>query len=253
MCHNKTSVPTGTVAAATTESVPTSDGDMPVLRFAAADESAPTVLLATDIYGTNDFYRFLGSRLAHSGLTTLIPDLFFRLGPAKDDSRDAALQRRAQLDDRLALADLTAARAALVPSGQSYGLLGFCLGGSLALLAAADDPAAVTVSYYGFPRGAPGARVAAEEPISAASRITGAVLGIWGAEDYIDKDDIETLRAVLDAGPADYEHVIYDGVGHAFLGGLTESGRSSVAAQDAWRKTTEFFGLRLGPQVGTRS
>jgi carboxymethylenebutenolidase len=253
MCHNKTSVSEGNVAQATTETVPTSDGDLPVLRFAAADESAPTVLLATDIYGTNDFYRFLGSRLANAGLTTLIPDLFFRVGPAEDDGRDAALERRARLDDPLALADLTATRTALVPAGRSYGLLGFCLGGSLALLAAADDPNAVTVSYYGFPRGAPGARVAAEEPIGAASRITGAVLGIWGAEDYIDKDDIETLRAALDAGPADYQHVIYDGVGHAFLGGLTEGGPSSVAAQDAWRRTTEFFGLRLGSQAGTRS
>ncbi|MFD9733308.1 dienelactone hydrolase family protein [Umezawaea sp. NPDC059074] len=226
------------------EVVATANGEMPVLRFSAG-ESAPSVLLATDVHGVNDFYRYLGSRLAESGFTTYVPDLFFRLGAAEDSSREAALRRRARLDDRQALADLTVVRQAFVAEGQRFGLLGFCLGGSLVLLAAADAPEAVTASYYGFPRGAPGALVAAEEPISAATRTRGPVLGIWGDQDYIDRDDIEELRSALDGSAADYDHRVYPGVGHAFLGGLTEPGPSSAAAHASWQVTTSFLGRHL--------
>jgi carboxymethylenebutenolidase len=254
MCHNNTRVPAGAGGPAVTEVVATSDGEMPVLRYSATDEGAPRVLLVTDIYGINDFYRYLGSELAGLGLTTYVPDLFFRLGPTEAGNREAALERRGRLDDQLALADLVGTQEKFVADGDSFGLLGFCLGGSLAMLAAADAPGAVTVSYYGFPRGAPGAKVAAEEPIAAAARTTGPVLGIWGEEDYIDKGDIETLRSAFEQSPAQYEHAIYPGVGHAFLGGLTEEGPSSEASHDSWRRATSFLSQHLGvTAIGARS
>jgi carboxymethylenebutenolidase len=209
--------------------------------------SRPLLVLATDIFGISAFYLHLSELLAREGYRVAVPDLFHRVGPPRDDSRDAALERRRLLDDRQTYADFESVIDEVTGTdGESYGVIGFCLGGSLALLSASARPEQATLTWYAFPRGAPGARVPGVLPIEVADRIEGPVLAFWGREDYIDHHEVDELGAVLDAGNSTHEIVWYDGAGHSFLSGLTEPGTSTPAAQDSWRRGLDFLATHVG-------
>jgi carboxymethylenebutenolidase len=216
---------------------------VPYLRVESADSGArATVVLITDIFGTSPFYRHLAAILAGQGYRVIIPDIFHRVGPPADSSRDAALSRRRLLDDQLAVEDIERVLALVTDDSRPYGVLGFCLGGSFALLTAATHPNQVTVTYYAFPKGAPGAKVPVTEPLQVADAITGPVLAHWGRRDYIDAGEIGQLAKALADAPGPAEVRWYEHAGHAFLAGLTDPGHEAAeAAADSWQHTLRFF------------
>jgi carboxymethylenebutenolidase len=252
MCHNESTAPEPGLEVRETRHE-LGDVSIPTVIFEPAhlrSDELPVVVMATDIYGINDFYRYLGARIARTGYRVAVPDLFHRIGPAADGSRDAALDRRRLLDDVQAVADLEAVIGSLnadrvSPAGISYALIGFCLGGSLALLTASAHPEQATITYYAFPRGAPGARVSAAEPLSVAAAIHGPVLAFWGRRDYIDPREVAELQVVLDVAPGESEVVWYERAGHSFLAGLTTQSDESEAAEDSWRRSMSFLARHL--------
>jgi carboxymethylenebutenolidase len=220
----------------------------PAGSAAGAGSAAATIVLVTDIYGINPFYRHLAATLAGQGYRVIIPDVFHRVGPATDASRDAALSRRQLLDDRLAVADIERVLGHVTDENTEYGVLGFCLGGSFALLTAAARPHQVTVTYYAFPKGAPGAKIPVTEPLQVAGAIAGPVLAHWGRDDYIDAGEIGQLAKALAGAPGAADVRWYDRAGHAFLAGLTDPGHEAAeAAADSWDRTVRFFREHLAP------
>ena len=222
---------------------------VPYLRAESAGTgpAAATIVLITDIYGINPFYRHLAGVLAGDGYRVIIPDVFHRVGPAADASRDAAQARRRLLDDGLAVDDIERVLDQVTSGNRQYGVLGFCIGGSFALLTAASRPQQATVTYYAFPKGAPGAVLPATEPLKVADAIAGPVLAHWGRQDYIDPAEITQLARALEAAPGPAEVRWYDPAGHAFLAGLTDPGHeAAAAAADSWERTVRFFREHLG-------
>jgi carboxymethylenebutenolidase len=257
VCHHESPAPTVPDTAAVGERVTADDLAVPYLTCAARDGVRPVgerpwIVIATDIFGVTPFYRHLAALLAGAGYRVAVPDLFHRVGPARDAGREAALERRRLLDDRQALRDLDGVVAAVHGSGgpgPGFGVLGFCLGGTLALLSAARHPGQATVTYYAFPHAAPGAAVEAEWPVNVAAGIQGPVLGFWGRRDYISPDEVAELGAALERGAAEHEIVWYDGAGHSFMAGLTRDGTDSPAAHRSWQRTQEFFARHLASTV----
>ncbi len=130
--------------------------------------------------------------------------------------------------------------------GRAVGVIGFCMGGTLALdLAALRPDLAAAVSYYGFPARAI-ERVGS--PIELAERMTVAILGHWGDQDVgVGMDHVDALRRKLaDAKRAHVFHV-YPGLGHGFLKAFLEDERSPGYAQAclSWRRTLDFFRQKL--------
>jgi carboxymethylenebutenolidase len=244
VCHQNTSVPASLSGARRSVEHAGADRVPFVVLDPVTQPAGQWAVIATDIYGVTPFYEHIGALLASGGYRVAIPDLFHRLGPASDSSRDAALTRRTKLDDQQALADLEHVITALGtpgPGERSYAMVGFCLGGSLALLTAAAHPEQATVTYYAFPRGAPNPRVAAPAPIDVAASIQGPVLGFWGRDDYIDAGEVDLLSRELARSGRPHRTVWYDGAGHSFLAGLTEPGPNSAAAADSWHSTMTFL------------
>jgi carboxymethylenebutenolidase len=221
---------------------------IPYVRIESANaDTAATIVLITDIFGINPFYRHLGALLATQGYRVIIPDVFHRVGPPTDSSRDAALSRRRLLDDTLAVDDLERILEHTAGEKRAFGVLGFCIGGSFALLTAATHPNQATVTYYAFPKGTPGAKVPVTEPLQIADTISGPVLAHWGREDYIDTDEIDQLTTALAKAPGTADVRWYEHAGHSFLAGLTDPDHEATeAAADSWNRTVRFFQEYLG-------
>jgi dienelactone hydrolase len=208
-----------------------------------SDGSGLPVLLITDIYGPTAFYRGLARDLAGHGSPTLIPDYLQRAGSLGRGTRDEALARGRLLDQRECLDDLDAAADWLMrQTGRDratdrIGVLGFCLGGTLALDLAARRSDLAVVTYYAFPEGFDG-RNPAPAPIDVTDAIEGPVLSFWGEQDYIDLAGVRRFCERLARRDTEFAFEIYPDVGHSFLGGLADDDETAV---QSWRRTRAFF------------
>jgi carboxymethylenebutenolidase len=120
--------------------------------------SGPGLVLAQEIFGVNATMRQLAERYAEEGYTVLVPDLFWRQQPGvelgyTEEDFQRAFGFYQGFDEAQGVNDVQAAITALraIPecSGGKVGVLGWCLGGKLAYLAACRTDADVAVGYYG--------------------------------------------------------------------------------------------------------
>jgi carboxymethylenebutenolidase len=111
------------------------------------------LVVIQDAYGLGDYIRGVCDSYAADGYAAIAPALYDRQkrqavfahgGAAQDEAR----QLRAGLQWDGVVADIDAARAQVAPYGK-VGIVGFCVGGSAAWIAAARLPFAAASAYYG--------------------------------------------------------------------------------------------------------
>ena len=224
--------------------IPVEGGAMPGLLALPERRPAPGILIINDVFGRSPFYDQLARRLAQAGLVAATPEYFFREGSLPEPTREAAVARSKRLDFKRWGRDMSAAiewlRAQPEANG-AVGTIGFCLGGTQALLLAARrDDLAATVSYYGFPADA---RTDAS-PIEVATKMHGPILGHWGDQDTgAGIDNVEKLRGALEGAGVEHEFHIYPGLGHGFLKASLEDSKTPGYEQAcmSWHRTLEFY------------
>jgi dienelactone hydrolase len=230
---------------------------MPVYRARPPGAAVGAVLLAHDIFGMRSFYEGLAHRLAMAGFTALVPDFFFRQGRAPDASVEAAVARRARLDERHTLEDLAAALAWLRSSADyrgAIGTLGFCMGGTFVLDLCARETDLITVSFYGFPVPQASVAMPPPRPLELVRDMRGPILAVWGEHDnYVGMEHVQAFaRQGADAG-LDLEVQILPGLGHSFFTSDTASDAAAEQrARDAWQYALAFLRRHL-QAVRTRS
>ena len=224
--------------------VPVEDGNMPGLLALPERLPAPGVLIINDVFGRSPFYDQLARRHAQAGFVAVTPEYFFREGSLPEPTREAAMARAKQLDFKRWGRDMSAALGWLRgrPSVDgAVATIGFCMGGTQALLLAARrDDIAATVSYYGFPADA---RTEAS-PIEVAAKMQGPILGHWGDQDQgAGMDNVEKLRAALEAAGVEHDFHIYPGLGHGFLKASLEDEKTPGYEQacTSWQRTLDFY------------
>ena len=119
--------------------------------------SGPGLVIAQEIFGVNKTMRDIADDYAEEGYVVLVPDLFWRQEPGVQLGHSEADMQRAfgfygGFDEAKGVADLQSTIDALRAMPQcngKIGVLGFCLGGKLAYLAATRTDADVAVAYYG--------------------------------------------------------------------------------------------------------
>jgi len=122
-----------------------------------AGGSGPGLVLAQEIFGINSTMREVADYYAEEGYVVLVPDIFWRQEPNVELGYTEADWQRAfgffqGFDEAKGMEDIqtaiTTLRATPEVTGK-VGVLGFCLGGKLAYLAACRTDADVSVGYYG--------------------------------------------------------------------------------------------------------
>ena len=120
----------------------------------------PGIVMCQEIFGVNSAMRAKADFLAEEGYTVLVPDLFWRsqagieLGYTEADFAKA-FELYQSLDENLAIEDIQASlntlkSLAACDQAAGLGVIGYCLGGKLAYLAACRLPeVACAVGYYG--------------------------------------------------------------------------------------------------------
>jgi carboxymethylenebutenolidase len=209
----------------------------------------PGVVVLHEVFGLTDDIRRQTDHLAAAGYVALAADLY-PAGPTLRCIRRAfrdLLARRGRTWEAI-----DAARAWLAARDECtgrVGVIGFCMGGGFALVAAArHDFAAASVNYGIVPR-------------RAAAVLDGAcpIVASYGGRDLMLRAAPARLERTL--GELDVPHDVkaYPGVGHGFLGTHRPSapiavlsritmsyGHDAAAAADAWARILGFFGEHLG-------
>jgi len=213
---------------------------------------SPAVLLLQEIFGVGPYIRAVAERLVDAGYAVGAPDVFWhfhRNWEAEHDEAGLAASFGAmqQLDFRLATADCAAALAHLgdvAEGGQAPGVLGFCLGGSLAFAVAAAAEPSVCVSYYGS---------VVPDMLGLIDEVQCPTLFHFGnADPFIPNEGIERVGAAI-AGREGFVLNI-ENAGHAFDNHEAAMFYNQAAANAAWAKTMAFLGQHLGraPAVWAR-
>ncbi|WP_238924158.1 dienelactone hydrolase family protein [Achromobacter ruhlandii] len=175
----------------------------------------PGLVLCQEIFGINDFMRRTAQALAEEGYVVLAPDLFWRQQPGIQLTDGPADMPRAfelyqRFDVELGVKDIASTLTALraLPEQQGgAGVLGYCLGGKLAYLAACRTDADVAIGYYG---------VGIEDSLEEAANLCGRlVLHIAEQDGFCPPPARQRILEAL-GGKANVELYVYPGMDHAF-------------------------------------
>jgi carboxymethylenebutenolidase len=211
--------------------------------------SGPGLLLIQEIYGVSDYIRAVASDLAALGYVVAAPDLFWRIKPQHQAAHDqAGLEESLALGQRFDAAQgvrdcLTALRAlAELPEVDGgLGVIGFCLGGSIGYLVAAQAPVDVLISFYGS---------AVPDSLDLLTQISAPVQFHFGGSDpYIPRDRVRAVEEAAARYPNVEMHVEED-AGHAFHNRKAPMFYQAEPAARAWQQAEEFLRRHLPVRSG---
>jgi carboxymethylenebutenolidase len=205
-------------------------------------ESTAGIIVLQEWWGLVDQIKHTCDRLAAEGFTALAPDLYHGTTVPLTEPDEAGKQMMALKMDTAAK-DLSGAVDELVRrTGRDHvGVIGFCMGGGLALVLATQRPDAVraVVPAYGlipWPDAQPDYTALAADVLGHAAE----------EDDYFTPDAARALESELRALGKNVEFHIYPDAGHAFFNEDRPEAYHRQSAELLWDRTIDFFRQRLG-------
>jgi len=203
--------------------------------YVAAPGRTPrgALVVIQDAFGIGHYIRSVRDAHSADGYVTIAPALYDRKqrGAVFDhspESHKAAARCRAALSWDHVLADVEAS-IGQVSSAGAVGILGFCVGGSVAWLAAASLPVKAAACYYG------------KDIVDWLDRppCCPAILHFGDSDHLVSLGDIERVKRAYPNLPT----YLYP-AGHGFDG--VGKGHHAASAALARSRTLEFFGIYIG-------
>jgi carboxymethylenebutenolidase len=225
--------------------VQASDGSGSFQAYVARPDDTPkaAIVVIQEIFGVNAGIRKKCDHWASLGYLALAPDLFWRLQPGIELDADVpeefqqALDWMGKFDQTRGVADIEATiKAARADMGcGKVGVVGYCLGGRLAFMAATRTDSDASVGYYG---------VGIDNLLGEKHAIAHPVLLHLGTADHFVTPDIQAqMHHGLDEHPK-VTLYDYEGEDHGFAAEMG-SRRSEASAQLADSRTEAFFAEHL--------
>jgi carboxymethylenebutenolidase len=233
---------------------PVADGERDgYLATPTAPGPWPAVVVVHEAFGLTDDMRGAADRFAARGYLALAPDLY----SAGNTLRCLVATMREVMSGKggRALADIEAARSFLRDREDTtgkVGVIGFCMGGGFAILAATRGFDASAPSYGMLP-----------DDAESALRGSCPMVGSYGGKDRGLRGAAGRLESALTSLGVDHDVKEYADSGHAFM--TPHSGRwafaeripgmggSAADAEDAWQRVFAFFGRHLATDSAAAS
>ena len=190
---------------------------------------SPGIIVIQEWWGLVPHIKDVTARLSKQGYVALAPDLYHGKSTVEEAE---AKHLMSDLDWSLAVREITAAVTFLREQGcTKVGVVGFCMGGALAVLAAKNAGVDAAVAFYGFPPD----KAAVDGPCAPTQVFFGADEGLF---------DVPAAKkwAIAQAAQGKATAVtVYPGAGHAFFNDTRPEAYRKIAAADAWTKTLAHF------------
>jgi carboxymethylenebutenolidase len=221
-----------------------SNGDETASGYLSVPESGsgPGLIVIQEWWGLVDHIRDVCDRFAVEGFVALAPDLYHGESTTEPDEA-GKLMMALNLDQ--AVSDMSGAIAYLqqheATTSDTLGVTGFCMGGGLALVLAAERPAAfsICVPWYGL---IPWEHAQPDWP-----NVQAKVRGNFAEKDgFFGPDKAKGLEADLKAAGVDAEIEIFPGVDHAFFNDTRPEVHDPEQSARAWARTISALHAELG-------
>jgi carboxymethylenebutenolidase len=227
--------------------IPIQGGEMPAYAAVSpTNERVPGVVVLHDVGGMSQDLRNQADWLAADGFLAAAPDLYHRGGfisCVRTIMRDLAARRGPTFND----IEATRAWLSLQPGCNGrVGVIGFCMGGGIALLlCSGHDFSASSVNYGG------------QLPVDIETLLTSAcpIVGSYGAKDRWNRGVAANLERALERAQVPHNVKEYPNAGHSFMNNneafwfkaLRFAGIAydEQAALDARHRIAEFFHIHL--------
>ena len=211
----------------------------------------PVVIVVSEIFGVHEYIADVTRRFAKQGYMAIAPEFFVRAGDPNLLGTVAEIQKEivGKTPDEQVMADIRAAIAWAGKNGgdtRRVGITGFCWGGRITWLAAAQvAEIKAGVAWYG--------RLVGDKtpnnplhPVDLAAQIKAPVLGLYGSADTgIPLDTVDAMKKALLAAPQNRAaqqslFEIYPDAPHAFHADYRNTYREGPA-KDGWQKCLDWF------------
>ena len=209
-----------------------------------ASGSGPGVIVIQEWWGLDSGIKEMADRLGSDGFVALAPDLYHGELAGHDEMDKAAQLMSSMPPDRAArdmssAIDYVAAHDAV--TGDGLGVIGFCMGGMLTFLLAANRPDKIVaaVPFYGYPSGE-------NEPDW--SGLQASIRGHMAEnDDFFGPEGAQALAEKLQPMGKDVTITVHPGTGHAFMAPHNALGtRDEEADKRIWPEVVAFLHEKLG-------
>ena len=214
----------------------------------AGKTNCPVVLVVQEIFGVHEYIADTCRRFAKAGYLAIASELYARQGdPTKYGEIGKLIAEVVnKVPDAQVMADLDGAVKWAGANGgdtSKVAVTGFCWGGRITWLYAAQGPVKAGVAWYGRLVGTAN-DLMPKNPIDLAINLRAPVLGLYGEKDGgIPLDTVEKMKATLATGNGASkasQFVVYPDAPHAFHADYRPSYRKE-AAEDGFKRCLEWF------------
>lgn len=236
--------------------VKTRDGAAKAGLFQPEREASAGIILYMDIFGPRAALDGMADRLCRHGYAVLVPDLFYRSAPcgpfdagtafSREETKQQLMRLRADTNEEMTIGDTGGFLDALGEAGITgpIGVVGYCMGGSRALKAAAayPDRIAAAASIHG-------GNLASDAPDSfhrrAGSIRARVYVGTAGVDNSFPPEQSARLAEALRR--AEIDHIIENYVGMRHGWAVPDhDAYDPVGAERHWKRLITFFAETLG-------
>lgn len=202
------------------------------------DGPFPGVIVVQEWWGVDDHIKDVAQRFAREGFAALAPDLYHgRVTSEPDEAQKLmmALDMNRASRELMKAADYLASQPYL--NGRGIGVIGFCMGGGLALTLACDSPHIRAVApFYGIN----------PNPIDKVQNLRGPVFAVYAEHDgWVTAQVREELQRALQRYGKQFTIKVYPNTQHAFFNDTRPDAYNADAARDAWSNVLTLFKQNL--------
>ena len=206
------------------------------------------VIVIQEAFGVTEHIEDVCRRISAEGYLAVAPHIFHRSGDpviAYDDMQ-SVIPHVMALNPEDLIADLDAAMKHIEDAGFSpnqVAVVGFCMGGSVVMLAAVRSALGAAVSFYGG--GVAQSRFGMPPLLDLAPALKTPWLGMFGDEDAsIPVQEVEWLREAAEKASVQTQVIRYPGANRGFHCDARDSYHEPSAKQ-AWKETLSWLDKHL--------